>query len=89
MHYKIISTEPYETVYEEYPPNNEKNYHDGQVLVSPYTGYKVLAYKHKYSKADGSLISSDLESTNEYKRRDLVVVKIVETATTPETAPQE
>ena len=89
MHYKIISTEPYETVYEEYPPNNEKNYHDGQVLVSPYTGYKVLAYKHKYSKADGSLISSDLESTNEYKRRDLVVVKIVETATTPEAAPQE
>ena len=89
MHYKIISTEPYETVYEEYPPNNEKNYHDGQVLVSPYTGYKVLSYKHKYSKADGSLISSDLESTNEYKRRDLVVVKIVETATTPETAPQE
>ena len=89
MHYKIISTEPYETVYEEYPPNNEKNYHDGQVLVSPYTGYKVLSYKHKYSKADGSLISSDLESTNEYKRRDLVVVKIVETATTQETAPQE
>ena len=89
MHYKIISTEPYETVYEEYPPNNEKNYHDGQVLVSPYTGYKVLSYKHKYSKADGSLISSDLESTNEYKRRDLVVVKIVETATTPETTPQE
>ena len=89
MHYKIISTEPYETVYEEYPPNNEKNYHDGQVLVSPYTGYKVLSYKHKYSKADGSLISSDLESTNEYKRRDLVVVKIVETATTPEAAPQE
>lgn len=89
MHYKIVSTEPYETVYEEYPPNNEKNYHDGQVLVTPYTGYKVLSYKHKYSKADGSLISADLESTNEYKRRDLVVVKIVDTPTTPETTPAE
>ena len=89
MHYKIVSTEPYETVYEEYPPNNEKNYHDGQVLVTPYTGYKVLSYKHKYSKADGSLISADLESTNEYKRRDLVVVKIVDTPTAPETTPAE
>ena len=84
MHYKIVSTEPYETVYEEYPPDNEKGYHDGQVLVTPYTGYKVLAYKHKYSKADGSLISNELESTNQYNRRDLVVVKIVETPTTPE-----
>ena len=90
MHYKIVSEEPYQTVYEEYPPDNPKNYHDGQVLVSPYTGYKVLAYKHKYSKADGSLISNELESTNEYKRRDLVVVKIVETpVTTPEETPTE
>lgn len=90
MHYRITSTDPYETIYEEYPPDNEKNYHDGQVLITPYTGYKVLAYKHKYSKADGSLISSTLESTNEYSRRDLVVVKIVESATTPEeTVPEE
>ena len=94
MHYTIVSQDPYQTVYEEYPPDNEKKYHDGQVLVSPYTGYKVLAYKHKYSKADGSLISSALESTNEYKRRDLVVVKIVETASdetgsTPEEVPAE
>lgn len=84
MHYKIVSTEPYEIVYEEYPPDNEKKYHDGQVLVTPYTGYKVLAYKHKYSKADGSLMSSALESTNQYNRRDCVIVKIVESATTPE-----
>ncbi len=90
MHYKTVSTDPYETVYEEYPPDNEKKYYDGQVLVTPYTGYKVLAYKHKYSKADGSLISSALESTNVYNRRDRVVVRIVETpATTPEETPSE
>ena len=93
MHYKITSTDPYETVYEEYPPDNEKGYYDGQVLISPYSGYNVLAYKHKYSKADGSLISTSLESTNEYSRRDCVIVKIVESTTpeetTPETAPQE
>lgn len=94
MHYKITSTDPYAIVYEEYPPDNEKGYHDGQVLISPYTGYNVLAYKHKYSKADGSLISSTLESTNAYNRRDCVIVKIVESATTPEettpeSAPQE
>ena len=84
MHYKITSTDPYEIVYEEYPPDNEKGYYDGKVLITPYTGYKVLAYKHKYSKADGSLISSTLESTNEYSRRDCVIVKIVDSATTPE-----
>ena len=89
MHYTITSTDPYEIVYEEYPPDNEKGYYDGQVLISPYSGYKVLAYKHKYSKADGSLISNTLESTNEYSRRDLVMVKIVESATTPETTPEE
>ena len=89
MHYTITSTDPYEIVYEEYPPDNEKGYYDGQVLITPYSGYKVLAYKHKYSKADGSLISNTLESTNEYSRRDLVMVKIVESATTPETTPEE
>lgn len=93
MHYKITSTDPYEIIYEEYPPDNEKGYYDGQVLISPYSGYNVLAYKHKYSKADGSLISTSLESTNAYSRRDCVIVKIVESTTpeetTPETAPQE
>ena len=97
MHYKITSTDPYEIIYEEYPPDNEKGYYDGQVLISPYSGYNVLAYKHKYSKADGSLISTSLESTNAYSRRDCVIVKIVESTTpeettpetTPEAAPQE
>lgn len=90
MHYSITSSDPYEIVYEEYPPDNEKHYHDGQVLVTPYTGYNVLAYKHKYSKADGSLISKTLESTNEYNRRDCVIVKIVESVPTPEeTTPAE
>lgn len=93
MHYKITSTDPYEIIYEEYSPDNEKGYYDGQVLISPYSGYNVLAYKHKYSKADGSLISTSLESTNAYSRRDCVIVKIVESTTpeetTPETPPQE
>lgn len=93
MHYKITSTDPYEIVYEEYPPDNEKGYYDGQVLISPYSGYNVLAYKHKYSKADGSLISTSLESTNAYSRRDCVIVKIVESTTpeetTPDTVPEE
>ena len=93
MHYKITSTDPYEIIYEEYPPDNEKGYYDGQVLISPYSGYNVLAYKHKYSKADGSLISTSLESTNAYSRRDCVIVKIVESTTpeetTPDTVPEE
>ena len=88
MRYKITSTVPYTVVYEEYPPDNEKGYYDGQVLVTPYTGYHVQAFKDKYSKADDSLISSTLESINEYSRRDKVIVKIVESATTPEEPPE-
>ncbi len=73
-----LSSTPYKTVYEEYAPDNKEGYKDGQVLVDPYTGYKVHTYKLKYNKADDTLISRERESVNNYSKRDKVVVKIVD-----------
>lgn len=73
-----LSSKKYETVYEEYAPDNKYGYKDGQELVSPYTGYKVNAYKCKYDKATDELISRELESVNNYSKRDRLLVKIVD-----------
>lgn len=77
MHYNILSTTPYETVYQEMEPNNEKGYKDGDVIITPYKGYKVNSYKYKYEKATGKELSKELESVNTYKKRDKVICKIV------------
>ncbi len=83
-----LSTKKYETVYEEHSPDNKYGYQDGQELVSPYTGYKVNAYKCKYSKETDELISRELESVNNYSKRDRLLVKIVDpNATTPTETP--
>jgi len=69
---EVVSTTPWVTVYEvdetlaPGTPEKEK--------TSPYTGYKVKAYRNIYD-ADGKLISSTLESTNDYKVRNKVIVQ--------------
>ena len=91
MSYKTLSSTKYETVYEEIKEEeNKQGYKDGQVLVTPYTGYKVNTYKNKYSKATNELISSELEATSNYSKRDEVIVKIIkpEAPTTAETTPE-
>ena len=77
MHYSIISTTPYETVYREMAPDNEEGYSDGDVIVTPYKGYQVISYKCKFDKLTGNQLSKDLECVNTYNHRDKVVCKIV------------
>ncbi len=81
MEYAIISTTPYETVYKEMTPEEaqEEGKKDGEQLVSPYIGYKVITYKCKYHKETDALISKEEEEVSTYKKRDKVLVKIVET----------
>jgi vancomycin resistance protein YoaR len=83
MTYQVVESTPYDTVYEEMEADNEKGYKDGDVIVTPYRGYVVKAYKEKYSKATDELISKELESYNVYKKRDMVICRIVE-STPPE-----
>ncbi len=78
MSYSVRESTPYETVYEEYPPDNPKGYTDGQEIVTPYRGYVVQTYKEKYSKATDELLSKDKWTYDVYKKRDQVICKIVD-----------
>ncbi len=87
---ETVSTESYETVYEEYAPDNKEGYKDGQVLVTPYSGAVVKTYKKFYDKETGKLIDTVLVGTSTYKTRNKVVCKIVsETEPTEPTEPEE
>lgn len=84
MSYKVLSTTGYKKVYEEMTKDNEWGYVDGDTIVTPYQGMTARAYKEKYSKETGELISKTEESYNEYKSRDWVLCKIVTETTAPE-----
>ena len=66
---EVLSTTPWETVYEDddtLPAGTEK------VTTTPYTGYKVKSYRNVYD-ANGKLISSTYEATSDYKVRNKVI----------------
>lgn len=76
MTYEVLSVTNYKTVEVEMEKNNEKGYKDGEVITTPYTGYKVRTYKLKYDKTTDELISSKAEATSTYSKRDKEVCKI-------------
>ncbi len=85
MEYEYLATYGWDTEYVEFTQdNNPKGYTDGEVITSPYTGYKYNTYKCKYSKADGSLIERTFEATSVYDSRNKVVAKDVTKPTEPE-----
>lgn len=93
MEYEILQTDPFETVEQEFPPDNPDGYKDGDVVITPYTGYKIATFRCKYHKESKELLSREREAVSSYSRRDKVVCKIVQPeATVPaveETAPPE
>lgn len=91
MEYTKLDTIKPETVYEEIPAdNNPEGYKDGEVITTAYTGYKVQTYKLKYSKETGELISKEKDQISQYKKRDKVIVKLIQPETEPPTeAPTE
>lgn len=89
VEYNILAWENYETVYEEYAPDNAKGYKDGDVITTPYTGCTVRTYRCRYDKETKELISREEEARSKYKKRDEVIAKIVtaEKPTDPTTDP--
>lgn len=83
MSYEILEEDPPETVYVEMDEDNEKGYKDGEVITTPYTGYKVKTFKSRYNKQTDQLISRELEETSSYWRRDEEICKIIPPETTP------
>ena len=85
MSYKVREYTPFETVYEEYPPDNPKGYTDGKEIVTPYNGYVVQTYKEKYSKETDELLEKEKWTYDVYKKRDQVICKIVDAPASTET----
>ncbi len=78
---EVTSTTSYETVYQD---TTELAAGQTQVKTSGYNGMTVKVYRNVYA-ADGTLISSTLESNNTYKVRNKVVLRGVGTTTTEST----
>lgn len=79
----VLSKTSYETEYQVMEPNNKKGYKDGDVIVSPYSGYYVESYMYKYDLQTGELISKDYIDDSRYRVRNKVVCKIEGGTTTP------
>ena len=78
MTYEILSTDPFETVYQEMPADNEEGYKDGEVIVGGYTGYVVRTYRCRYDKETDQLITKKFEVESKYNRRDKIICKIIQ-----------
>lgn len=76
MTYRITSVTSYETIYEEYAPDNAEGYKDGDIVQTPYTGYTVRTYRCKYDKLTDELISEEEEAFSKYKVRDKIVAVV-------------
>ena len=88
MEYYILDSWAWEEEIVEVPEDdNPEGYTDGQVISTPYTGYKVATYKCRYSKEDDSLIERVFETQSVYDSRNKKVVKILYNE--PETEPSE
>ncbi len=70
MEFNTLSTTAYSTVYK---IDDSVAAGSTKVSVTPYTGYKVEAYRCVYS-GDGTLISRTYESTSTYSKRDQVIL---------------
>lgn len=85
---EVLTETPSEEVYKEYLVDNEDGYKDGEVIVTPYTGYTSRSYRVKYNKETNRKISTTLENSDRYSVRNKVICKIVDELTDPN-APTE
>lgn len=65
--WELISTTAWETVEHVIKPGED--YKPGEVINTPYTGYKYVTYMNKYD-LDGNLISTTKIRTSNYSKRD-------------------
>ncbi len=80
----ISSTTASETVYEDYPYDNEEGYEDGDVIEEGSTGYQVKSYKVKYNRTTSKELSRDFIANSQYSAVDRIVARVEEP---PETEP--
>ncbi len=83
--YDVLATYAWKTVEKTITDGSHKN---GEVITTPYTGYKVASYMHKYDK-DGKEISTTQIAVSNYSKRDKVVAVVATTPKPTEPTPTE
>lgn len=67
-----------QTVYEDYPYDNDEGYEDGDVIEEGSTGYLVKSYKVKYDRRTGKELSRDFITNSQYPAVDRIVARVEE-----------
>lgn len=87
LDYQILSRDAWETVEKEVP--DDGTYYNGEVITTPYTGYRVKTFKTTKNKKTGEEKTTEI-AVSQYNRRDRVIAKLEEKPTEPsETDPTE
>ena len=87
LSYQVLSTTAWTTVEKEVP--NDGTYYNGEVISTPYTGYKVATYKTTYDKQTGKKLETTEIAVSNYSKRDKVIAKVVSNPAPTEPAPTE
>ncbi len=82
--WKLLSTTAWETVEHVIKPGED--YKPGEVINTPYTGYKYVTYMEKYD-LNGNLISTEQIRVSNYSKRDKEIAVAPEEETTEPTEP--
>lgn len=85
MSYEILETTPWATVEKEVP--NDGTYSNGEVITTPYTGYRIATYRTTLDK-DGNEIATEEIAVDRYSKRDKVIA-VVKTVTPTQPKPTE
>ena len=86
--YDILEKEDWEVVEKDVP--NDGTYRKGEVITTPYTGYKVVTYKTCIDKETGEKTTTKIANSN-YRKRDKVIANPVDDTqpTEPSSQPTE
>jgi len=77
------STSP-ETVYQEFPYDNDEGYEDGDVIEEGSAGYLVKSYRVRYDRKTGKELSRDFITNSQYAATDRIIARV---EAPPETEP--
>ncbi len=94
MDYEISGTKAFKTEYQDFDPDNEEGYEDGDIVQEGVMGYIVKTYRMKYDDHTRELISRDFVTTTEYSSVPKIIARVEPEETTeateePTEAPEE
>ena len=85
MDYEIAGTKAFKTEYQNFEPNNEEGYQDGDIVQEGVMGYIVKTYRMKYDDHTRELLSRDYVTTTEYSSLPKIIARVAPEETTEAT----